>query len=115
MPRRTSARPARTFTAAPPVEVTWPNFSDTDPHPWAGQDPAQHPVHGVDVSRFQTSVDWEVARANGVNFAFIKATEGGDLLDPMFEDHWRGASAWHGAGGPLAVSRVSYCWRVAPG
>ena len=25
------------------------------------------------------------------------------------EDHWRGASAWHGAGGPLAVSRGSAC------
>ena len=79
--------------AAPPVEVTWPNFSDADPHPWAGQDPAHHPVHGVDVSRYQTSVDWLVARENGVNFAFIKATEGGDMVDPMFKDHWRGAGA----------------------
>ena len=35
-----------------------------------------------DLSRFQTAVDWPTARANGVNFAFIKATEGGDILDP---------------------------------
>ena len=29
------------------------------------------------------------ARAAGVDFAFIKATEGGDSVDPMFEDNWR--------------------------
>ena len=75
------------------AEVSYPNFSDSDPHPWAGQDPAKHPVHGVDVSRFQTAVDWNHARRNGVNFAFIKATEGGDMVDPMFTDHWRAAAA----------------------
>ena len=77
----------------PDVQVSYPRFDDADPHPWAGQDPENHPVHGVDVSRFQTSVDWAKARENGVNFAFIKATEGGDLVDPMFKDHWRGAGA----------------------
>jgi lysozyme len=87
-------RQHRAERAAPAnVQVTYPNFDDADPHPWAGQDPAHHPVHGVDVSRFQTGVDWEQARANGVNFAFIKATEGGDMVDPMFKDHWRGAAA----------------------
>ena len=29
-----------------------------------------------------------VTRANGVNFAFIKATEGGDSFDPLFPSHW---------------------------
>lgn len=36
-------------------------------------------------------MDWKRARRSGVNFAFIKATEGGDLLDPQFRTHWRGA------------------------
>ena len=27
-----------------------------------------------------------------VDIAFIKATEGGDFVDPLFQDHWRGAA-----------------------
>lgn len=67
------------------------DFDDADPHPWADPSRSSYPVRGIDVSRFQTSLDWETARANGVNFAFIKATEGGDGLDPMFATHWRAA------------------------
>lgn len=81
---------ATPFAATP---VTAPNFFDADPHPWDGRAPDSYPVHGIDLSRFQTSVDWATARANGVNFAFIKATEGGDQVDPLFSDHWRGARA----------------------
>ena len=68
-------------------------FGDTDPHPWSGVGPANHAVHGVDVSRFQTGIDWRQARAAGVSFAYIKATEGGDLVDPMFRHHWQAAAA----------------------
>jgi len=32
-------------------------------------------------------------KASGVKFAWIKATEGGDYLDPKFHDNWRGAKA----------------------
>jgi hypothetical protein len=31
---------------------------------------------GIDVSSFQPSVNWNTVKANGVTFAFIKATEG---------------------------------------
>jgi lysozyme len=82
--------------APPPTDtitVTSSNFSDADPTDWPGRSPDRYPVHGIDLSRFQTAVDWPTARANGVNFAFIKATEGGDLVDPMFDSHWRGAGA----------------------
>jgi len=75
------------------VTVISSNFQDSDPTDWPGKSPDRYPVHGIDLSRFQTSVDWETAHANGVNFAYIKATEGGDLFDPMFMDHWRGAAA----------------------
>ena len=83
------------------ITVTSSNFSDADPIDWPGRSPDRYPVHGIDLSRFQTSVDWPTARANGVNFAFIKATEGGDMLDPMFESHWRGA-------GEAGVKRGAY-------
>ena len=47
-------------------------------------------VHGTDVSKYQTSIDWHKAKANGVSFAFIKATEGGDRIDSYFDEHWAG-------------------------
>jgi lysozyme len=75
------------------VVVMSSNFADAKPTDWPGRSPDRYPVHGIDLSRFQTQVDWPTARANGVNFAFIKATEGGDMVDPMFESHWRGAGA----------------------
>ncbi|MDX5349525.1 MAG: glycoside hydrolase family 25 protein [Paracoccaceae bacterium] len=75
------------------ITVTTSNFTDAAPTDWPGRSPDRYPVHGIDLSRFQTQVDWPTARANGVNFAFIKATEGGDMVDPMFESHWRGAGA----------------------
>ncbi len=49
------------------------------------------PIQGIDVSYWQGAVDWHAARAGGIHFAFIKATEGGDHLDPKFLDNWHGA------------------------
>lgn len=86
-------RGADTSAPAEDVTVISANFDDADPTDWLGRSPDRYPVHGIDLSRFQPPVDWPTARASGVNFAFIKATEGGDLLDPMFETHWRGAGA----------------------
>jgi lysozyme len=76
------------------------NFDDADPVDFNAPAPDSFPVHGIDAARFQKSINWNQARANGVNFAFLKATEGGDLLDPMFKTHWRGAGragVWRGA------------------
>lgn len=87
-----SACGTRAPAPVPDGVVTAPNFADTDPHPWNGRNPRAYAVHGIDISRFQPPIDWATARANGVNFAFIKATEGTDLADPMFNDHWRGAA-----------------------
>lgn len=94
----------------PQAGVVAANFSDSDPHDWPQGDPYAHPVHGIDLSRFQTAVDWSVARANGVNFAFIKATEGGDQLDPMFATHWRDATS---AGVPSGAYHFYYHCRPA--
>lgn len=66
-------------------------FGDADPHDWTGRHPDAYPVHGIDVSRWQPEVDWHTAHASGVSFAFIKATEGAENLDPMFQQHWDGA------------------------
>ena len=53
--------------------------------------PRKLAVHGVDVSRWQGEIDWAKLRTQGANFAYIKATDGGDHLDPMFRKNWRAA------------------------
>ena len=49
------------------------------------------PIQGIDVSYWQGDIDWRQVREAGIRFAFIKATEGGDHLDPKFRENWHGA------------------------
>ncbi|WP_158968596.1 glycoside hydrolase family 25 protein [Chachezhania sediminis] len=74
-----------------PVDYGDNAFGDSDPVDWGRNGPSAYPIHGIDISRFQSAIDWNAARAAGVRFAFIKATEGGDLFDPMFDEHRKGA------------------------
>jgi lysozyme len=83
---------SRSESGTSSVSVARPAFGDTDPVDWPGHSPAAYPVHGIDVARYQQGIDWDAARAHGVSFAFIKATEGGDRVDAAFADHWRRAS-----------------------
>lgn len=55
-------------------------------------DPARYPVRGIDVSRHQGLIRWDLAAADGVSFAFIKASEGGDWRDKRFAENWSGAA-----------------------
>jgi lysozyme len=57
--------------------------------------PANAPSYlsGVDVSHYQGEVDWPSVAASGVTFAFIKATDGIDDIDPRFAQNWAGAKA----------------------
>ncbi|ADZ66535.1 family 25 glycosyl hydrolase [Brucella melitensis] len=55
-----------------------------------GKTPWHYPIHGTDVSKYQSDVDWSAVRASGISFAFIKATEGGDRVDERFNEHWSG-------------------------
>lgn len=56
-----------------------------------GPGPAGGPLPGIDVSHWQGAIDWSAVRADGVEFAFVKATEGGDYTDPRFAANWAGA------------------------
>ena len=47
----------------------------------------------MDVSSYQGEVDWPVLAEQGVDFAFIKATEGSLLQDRRFAANWAGAAA----------------------
>lgn len=89
-------RPTPVTTApAPPPEIVAgnPKYADSDPVEWEGPKPWQYPVHGVDVARYQAGLDFEKLARNRISFAFIKATEGGDFLDPEFRTHWARAGA----------------------
>ena len=46
---------------------------------------------GIDVSHFQGNIDWKKAKKDGVQFAWIKATEGTGYTDPKFGANYRGA------------------------
>lgn len=54
--------------------------------------PEQWEVFGVDVSSYQGVVDWHTLARQGVDFAFIKATEGSLLQDKQFTVNWTGAA-----------------------
>lgn len=54
--------------------------------------PDQWEVFGVDVSVYQGTVDWPLLAEQGVDFAFIKATEGSSLQDRCFSGNWQGAA-----------------------
>ncbi|MBB6259842.1 lysozyme [Paenochrobactrum gallinarii] len=79
----------------PSGNVRAPRFGDRKPHEWAGKTPWHYPIHGTDVSKYQTTVDWNAARKSGISFAFIKATEGGDRFDERFTEHWGASRAAH--------------------
>ena len=67
-------------------------------------------MHGIDVSKYQGDIDWHTVRASGIDFAFIKATEGGDHTDDRFLDNWQAARA---AGVPRGAYHYYYFCRPA--
>ena len=68
-------------------------FRDAKPINFGHHSPRAYEVHGVDVSRWQGDIDWPQLRQQGANFAFIKATDGGDHTDPMFMTNWRASKS----------------------
>ncbi|MHC5305832.1 GH25 family lysozyme [Bartonella sp. LJL80] len=53
----------------------------------------EFPVRGVDVSHHQGEIDWARIRQQGIHFAYIKATEGGDFKDRQFQRNWQAAKS----------------------
>ena len=90
--------------------VTRHRFRDAKPIDFGRNAPQKLAVHGVDVSRWQADIDWRTLRQQGANFVFIKATDGGDHLDPMFMKNWVNA---HEAGLKRGAYHFFYWCRVA--
>lgn len=55
-------------------------------------DKRTYPVRGVDISYYQGNIDWNALTAQGIDFAFIKATEGVDHCDSQFSQSWSSAA-----------------------
>jgi lysozyme len=77
---------------------------------------------GVDVSEHQGAIDWPAVAGDGIGFAYLKATEGGDREDRRFAENWRATAA---AGVPRgayhfftfcrpAVEQADHFLRVVP-
>lgn len=73
------------------LEASPSRYGDADPQNFGTRHPGTHEVHGVDVSKWQGNIDWNQLKRNGVAFAYIKSTEGGDLRDDRFAQYWDGA------------------------
>lgn len=48
-------------------------------------------IRGVDVSHYQGEIDWNEFKAQGIRFAYIKATEGSTYTDNYYEANIKGA------------------------
>lgn len=71
----------------PKKPVLYPNFGI--------EIPAGYATHGIDVSRYQKCIDWELVgkmrdRGQRISFAIAKATEGANMVDPCFKENWKG-------------------------
>jgi lysozyme len=53
---------------------------------------SQYPVRGIDVAHHQGQIDWSAVRASGIQFAYVKATEGADFTDATFSENWKNSS-----------------------
>ncbi len=73
---------------------------------WLSWVPGYRPLRdgerfGIDVSHHQGAIDWSRVAADGVGFAYVKATEGGDWVDPRFARNWAEA-------GEAGIDRGAY-------
>jgi GH25 family lysozyme M1 (1,4-beta-N-acetylmuramidase) len=48
-------------------------------------------VRGIDVSNHQDRIDWSRVKAEGISFAYVKASEGQTFADPKYQAHVTGA------------------------
>ncbi|MBZ0218194.1 MAG: glycoside hydrolase family 25 protein [Fimbriimonadaceae bacterium] len=100
-------------SSAPNLEMAYVSqsrFGDVKPVNFVGGSPHGFAIHGIDVARYQGEIDWHMTSANGISFAYIKATEGGDVFDIAFDKNWAAAKA---AGVPRGAYHFYYFCRTA--
>ena len=50
-------------------------------------------IKGIDVSNHQDRIDWSRVKADGIAFAYVKASEGQTFVDPKYDAHVAGAKS----------------------
>ncbi|MEO8702624.1 MAG: GH25 family lysozyme [Kofleriaceae bacterium] len=50
-------------------------------------------VKGIDVSKYQGNIDWAAAKADGVDYAFVRVSDGVNTIDEKFDRNWAGTRA----------------------
>jgi len=63
-------------------------------------------VDGIDVSHHQGTINWTAVKNDGIDFAFVKATEGVNFVDSKFHTNMQGATAADVMIGPYHFCRI---------
>ncbi|MBR1389337.1 MAG: glycosyl hydrolase family 25 [Prevotella sp.] len=75
-------KPVEKFVPLPAVR----DIEDDAYNPFLQCEDTCNHVHGIDLSRYQGDVFWETVGENTkMAYVYLKATEGGDRIDPKFE------------------------------
>ena len=84
----------------PECSYDWDRLDTTDPNNWIYLDEngAKASIRGIDVSKYQGTIDWKKVAEAGVDYAIIRLgyrgmNEGTLELDPVFEKNMEGAAA----------------------
>lgn len=48
----------------------------------------QYAIHGIDISHHQNEINWTDVKSHNIKFVFIKATEGINFKDRLFNKNW---------------------------
>ena len=76
-------------SAASPAPVPTPTVAHS--RSGAKANVAVAPLEGLDVSRWQNTINWAQVKAAGKQFVVMKATEGTGYVDPMYSTNRAGA------------------------
>jgi lysozyme len=79
-------------------------------------------VHGIDVSHYQSIINWDLVAQQQVDFVFVKATEGETFTDSMYCINWnelerlgmrRGAYHFYRPGVPAELQAANFISEVS--
>ena len=85
LPRRCASHPA--LASSQPKEL------EASPDIKVFRDPAEYAIKGIDVSQHNGVIDWRLVAASGIDFAYIRATQGRTVADRSFAKNWAEAEA----------------------
>lgn len=67
----------------------------------------ESPIQGIDVSKWQSKIDWEAIKLDSLSFAICKATQGASDVDSRFHSNWEGLQT-------VGILRGAYHFYIYP-